>query len=102
MAKKKDEVLYINGKYIVKSQKPLHNANFKKGDKPYKLGKKQIKITLVKSTIACLDNQKKTVEALGLKRVRDSKIFKDNDAIRGMVFKVKHLVEVTEVKGGND
>ncbi len=95
--KKKDEVLYVNGKYIVKSRKPLHNANFKKGESPYKQGKKQIKVTLIKSTIACLDDQQKTVEALGLKKIRDSKVFKDNPAIRGMLFKVRHLVEVQEL-----
>lgn len=95
--KKKDDIMYINGKYIVKSKEPLHSVSFKKGQRPYEISKKKIKVTLVKSTIACLKDQQKTVEALGLHKIRDSKIFNDNDAIRGMIFKVKHLVVVEEI-----
>ncbi|MCL2751173.1 MAG: 50S ribosomal protein L30 [Firmicutes bacterium] len=57
---------------------------------------KKIKVTLVKSTIGCLDDQKKTVAALGLKKIGSSKVFEENDAVRGMIFKVKHLIDVTE------
>lgn len=53
-----------------------------------------IKVTLVRSTIGCTDKQKQTVEALGLKKIRSSKIHKDNAAIRGMIFVVKHMVTV--------
>lgn len=59
---------------------------------------KKLKITLVKSTIGCLDKQKKTVEALGLKKIRSSVIKNDNPAMRGMIFVVKHLVNVEEVE----
>lgn len=59
---------------------------------------KQIKITLVKSTIACLANQKKTVEALGLKKIRSTAIHNDTPVIRGMINVVSHLVKVEEVK----
>jgi len=93
----KDEVLYINGKYVKKSQEPLHPVIHKKGETPYATSKKKIKITLIHSTIACLKDQQATVEALGLHKIRDSKVFADNDAIRGMIFKVKHLVTVEEV-----
>jgi large subunit ribosomal protein L30 len=58
---------------------------------------KKIKVTLVKSTIGCLDKQQKTVKALGLHKIRSSKIHSDNPAIRGMIFVVKHLVTVEEV-----
>lgn len=58
---------------------------------------KKIKVTLVKSTIGSLENHKRTVEALGLKKIRSSKIHNDTPAIRGMIFKVKHLVSVEEV-----
>lgn len=61
---------------------------------------KKLKITLVKSTIGCLDNQKKTVAALGLKKIRSYKIHNDSDAVRGMIFTVKHLVNVEEVTEG--
>ena len=57
----------------------------------------QLKITLVKSTIGCLKDQKATVQALGLRRIRSEVVHEDNPAIRGMIFKVKHLVEVEEL-----
>lgn len=59
---------------------------------------KQLKITLVKSTIGCLKKQKQTVEALGLKKIRQSVVKKDNEAMRGMIFAVKHLVKVEEIQ----
>ena len=57
---------------------------------------KKIKVTLVKSTIGCLDKQKKTVQALGLKKIRSSVLVSDTPAMRGMIFVVKHLVTVEE------
>lgn len=53
-----------------------------------------LKITLVKSTIGCLENQKRTIQALGLKKIRSSKVHPDNEAIRGMINTVRHLVSV--------
>lgn len=97
--KKNNEVLYINGKYVARAEKPLHPTAHKKGTSPYKKADgKKVKVTLVKSTIACLDDQKATIEALGLVKIRQSKVFEHNDALAGMLFKVKHLVEVEEVK----
>ncbi|MBP5662581.1 MAG: 50S ribosomal protein L30 [Clostridia bacterium] len=55
-----------------------------------------LKITLTKSTIACQKDQIATVQALGLKKLHSSVIKEDNAAIRGMIFKVKHLVTVEE------
>ena len=55
-----------------------------------------IKVTLKKSTIGCKKDQIATVEALGLKKIRQSVEHPDNPQIRGMIFKVKHLVEVSE------
>jgi large subunit ribosomal protein L30 len=63
-----------------------------------KVATKKIKITLKKSTIGTLENQKANIEALGLKKIGQSKIHEDNPVIRGMIFKVKHLVTVEEVK----
>ena len=57
-----------------------------------------LKITLVKSTIAHLPEQKKNVEALGLKKLHSHVIKNDTPQIRGMIEKVKHLVKVEEVK----
>jgi len=57
----------------------------------------QLKVTLVKSTIASIPKHKKTVEALGLRKVNASNIHQDNEAIRGMLQKVRHLVKVEPV-----
>ena len=58
---------------------------------------KQLKVTQVRSTIGCKADQVATVKALGLNRIRHSVIQVDNPAVRGMLFKVKHLVEVEEL-----
>ncbi|HIT87756.1 MAG TPA: 50S ribosomal protein L30 [Candidatus Coprocola pullicola] len=57
----------------------------------------EIKITLVKSTIGAIPKHKKTVQALGLKKLHSSKIQQDNEAIRGMIKQVSHLVKVEEI-----
>ena len=58
----------------------------------------ELKVTLVKSTISAVPKHKKTVEALGLKKLNKTVILPDNAATRGMVQQVKHLVKVEEVK----
>ena len=57
-----------------------------------------LKITLVKSTIAHLPEQKKNVKAFGLGILHSSVIKNDTPQIRGMIEKVKHLVTVEEVE----
>ena len=52
----------------------------------------ELKITLVKSTIGALPKHKKTVQALGLKKLHSSVIRQNNAATLGMVNQVKHLV----------
>ena len=56
-----------------------------------------LKVTLVKSVIGYKKDQIATVEALGLKKIRDSKEHADNPQIRGMINKVSHLVKVEEI-----
>ena len=56
-----------------------------------------LRVTLVKSVIGSKKGQIATVEALGLKKIRDTKEHADNPQIRGMVNKVKHLVKVEEI-----
>ena len=58
---------------------------------------KKIKVTLIKSTIACLKNQKANVEALGLHKIGSSNTFDDTPIVRGMIKKVSHLVKVEEI-----
>lgn len=57
----------------------------------------KIKVTLVRSTIGALPKHKKTVEALGLRKMNSSNIHEDNAAIRGMIKQVTHLVKVEEI-----
>ncbi|MCL2571813.1 MAG: 50S ribosomal protein L30 [Defluviitaleaceae bacterium] len=57
----------------------------------------QLQITLVRSTIGVKPKHKLTVEALGLKKLNSTVIQKDNEAIRGMVHQVRHLLKVEEV-----
>jgi large subunit ribosomal protein L30 len=57
-----------------------------------------LKVTQVKSTIGSIENHKRTVRALGLKRPRDSRVHEDTPQMRGMVHKVRHLVRVEEVQ----
>ena len=57
----------------------------------------QIKVTLVKSTIAILPQHKKIVAALGLKKVRSFKIHNENPCILGMIEKVKYLLKVEKI-----
>jgi len=58
----------------------------------------KLKVKLVKSPIGYAQDQKDTVKALGLRKLNSEIIKVDNAAVRGMIFKVKHLVSVEEVK----
>lgn len=57
----------------------------------------ELKITLVKSTIGAIPKHKKTVQALGLKKLNSSVVRPNNVATLGMVNQVKHLVKVEEI-----
>lgn len=58
---------------------------------------KRLKVTQVRSTISCPKDQGATIRALGLKRINDSIEKDDTPAVRGMLFKVKHLITVEEL-----
>lgn len=58
----------------------------------------KIKVTLVKSTIACLDKQKKNVAALGLSKPGSSAIHEDGPVVKGMIKVVSHLVKVEDAE----
>ncbi len=57
---------------------------------------KALRITLVKSPIGYSERQKRTVRALGLRRLRQTVEHNDNPAVRGMITKIQHLVRVEE------
>ena len=58
---------------------------------------KKLKITLVKSTIGAVPKNRKTVEALGLRKLNHSVEMPDNDAVRGMIRQVAHMVKVEKI-----
>jgi large subunit ribosomal protein L30 len=55
-----------------------------------------VKVTLVKSPTGFKRNQGAVVRSLGLRRIRHSVELKDTPAVRGMIHKVRHLVEVSD------
>ena len=65
---------------------------------PKKANGPMLKVTLVKSGSGRLEKQIRTLKALGLNKTNSSNIVPDNAATRGMIFVVKHLVSVEEVK----
>ena len=57
---------------------------------------RKLKVTLLRSRIGLLPKQERTLEALGLRRIRQEAIHRDTPQIRGMVNRVAHLVKVEE------
>ncbi len=60
---------------------------------------KKLKITQVRSAIGRLEGQKRTLKALGIRKLGRNVVQDDTPVIRGMVNKVKHLVTVQETNG---
>jgi large subunit ribosomal protein L30 len=60
----------------------------------------KLKVTLRKGLVGRPADQRGTVRALGLKRIGQTVEKEDRPEIRGMIFKVKHLVEVEELPAG--
>ncbi len=58
---------------------------------------KMLKITLVKSTIGAVPKHKKTVQSMGLRKLNKSIVLPDNDATRGQIQQIRHLIKVEEV-----
>ena len=61
------------------------------------MAEKMLKVTLVRSTIGAVPKNKKTIEALGLKKVNKSVELSDNAATQGMLRMVAPYVKVEEV-----
>ena len=57
----------------------------------------KLKITLVKSPIGAVPKHRKTVEALGLRKLNKTVEMPNNAAVQGMVQQVRHLVKVEEI-----
>jgi large subunit ribosomal protein L30 len=60
-----------------------------------------LRIKWVKSSIGYSQRQKATIKTLGFKRLGETVEWKDDPVTRGMVHKVRHLVEVEELSAGN-
>ena len=61
-----------------------------------KTAARRLKVTLVRSTIGFNETQAKTVQGMGLRKIRHTVELPDTPATRGMIHKVRHLVEVSE------
>ena len=59
---------------------------------------KKLKVTLKRSLIGSTDKQISTVKGLGLRRINHNRVLQNTPAIRGMIKKVLHLVDVEEVE----
>ena len=59
--------------------------------------KKTLRLTQVKSSIGYKGDQARTLKALGLGKIGSTVEQVDNDAIQGMIFKVKYLIEVEHI-----
>jgi large subunit ribosomal protein L30 len=59
-----------------------------------------IKVTLRHSAIGRPDRQLETLKGLGLRRIGAARVLENTPAVRGMIKKVLHLVEVEEVSNG--
>jgi large subunit ribosomal protein L30 len=58
---------------------------------------KQLEITLKRSLIGRNETQRTTIKTLGLRKIRQTVIHKDNQAIRGMIKQVSHMITVKEI-----
>ena len=56
-----------------------------------------VKVTLTRSVIGRPETQRKTVRALGLRKINSVVELPDNPAIRGQLHKVEHLIKVEEI-----
>jgi large subunit ribosomal protein L30 len=63
---------------------------------PRKSETKKVRVTLVRSPIGYTEVQKRTVKALGLRRMHQTVEINDSPAVRGMITKVIHLLKVEE------
>jgi large subunit ribosomal protein L30 len=59
---------------------------------------KKLKVTLKRSLIGSTDKQISTVRGLGLRRINHNRVLLNTPAIRGMIKKVLHLIDVEEIE----
>jgi large subunit ribosomal protein L30 len=59
-------------------------------------GQKRVRVKQIRSGIGHADTYRKTLRALGLRHHQQERLVQDTPSVRGMLFKVRHLVRVTE------
>lgn len=62
------------------------------------MASKSFKVTLKRGLIGTTQDQRDAVRCLGLRRINNSKVIKDNPANRGQIYKIQHLVDVQITK----
>ncbi|MBN1576421.1 MAG: 50S ribosomal protein L30 [Chitinispirillaceae bacterium] len=60
---------------------------------------KKLRIKQIRSAIGRLENQKRTIRALGLGKLRKTVVHDDHPSIRGMIHTIRHLITVEEIDG---
>ena len=68
----------------------------KKSEGSAPAAKGHVKVRWVRSSIGCTDDIRATIRGLGLRRMHQIVERQDNPAVRGMIHKVRHLVEVVD------
>lgn len=63
---------------------------------------KQLKIRQTRSVINTQESHKRTIRAMGIRRMQQEVILPDNPQTRGMIHAVRHLVRFEEVDGGSE
>lgn len=61
------------------------------------MSSKMLKVTLIKSKYGRLENHKKCIAGLGLRRIHQTKIIQDTPENRGMINKIAYLLKIEEV-----
>ncbi len=59
---------------------------------------KKFRVKLKRSTIGCTKDQKETVRCLGLRKIGSEKTHSDSPSVRGMIFKLQHMLDVVVEK----
>ncbi|MDR2044384.1 MAG: 50S ribosomal protein L30 [Clostridium sp.] len=62
------------------------------------MAEKKLKITLVRSIIGAVPKNKATALAMGLRKINKSVILPDNEATKGQIQRIRHLIKVEEVE----
>lgn len=62
----------------------------------------QLRVTYIRSAIGRNYHQKRTIRALGFRKLHHTRIMKSNEAVWGMLNKVSHLIQIERIQGESD